>query len=152
LLEQSWGEAHITLTLSSPSSHMRMTACRYVVLRNMRDANILFSEIISKTEKPTPMHNFLRFLLLALERDAAPLFQDLRRRYAPTIDRDGQLNMVPLASCILIFCLPWIICQYGSHFVPSQFLDAIGQMYYNIQPTQTGFQSMMSDMMKGLMG
>lgn len=96
-----------------------------LVLKNMRDANALYSEVTKGVGELTPMHNFLRFLLLVLERDAAPLFQDLRKRYAPTIDRDGSLHM---------------------------FLDAIGQTYYNIQPTQNGFASMMQDMMKGLMG
>jgi len=96
-----------------------------LVLRNMRDANAVYSEVTKGVAALTPMHNFLRFLLLVLERDAAPLFQDLRKRYAPTIDRDGGLNM---------------------------FLDAIGESYYKIKPTQNGFAGMMQDMMKGLMG
>jgi len=96
----------------------------YLVLKNLKDANVVLDCTLQTVREPTPMHNFLRFLLLVLERDAAPLFQDLRRRYAPTIDRDPTLNM---------------------------FLDAIGQTYYNLQPPRSGLGGIMGDMMKSFM-
>ena len=91
-----------------------------LALRNMRDANTLYSEVTKSITELTPMHNFLRFLLLVLERDAAPLFQDLRKRYAPTIERDSSLNM---------------------------FLDAIAQTYYNIKPMSNPLADMMKGLM-----
>jgi len=96
----------------------------YIVLKNLRDANTVYECTLRTVREQTPMHNFLKFLLLVLERDAAPLFQDLRKRYAPTIDRDPSLNM---------------------------FLDAIGQTFYNIRPAQSGLAGMMGEMMKSFM-
>lgn len=97
----------------------------YLVLKNLRDANALYTYMTTDRQFIiTPMHNFLKFLLLVLERDAVPLFQDLRRRYGPTLDREPSLNM---------------------------FLDAIGQAFYDLQPPQSGLAAMMGDMMKGFM-
>lgn len=36
----------------------------------------------------TPLINYIRFLLMTLERDAYPLFDMLRKKYAPSINRD----------------------------------------------------------------
>lgn len=97
----------------------------YLALKNLRDANVLYESVCESVVEPTPMHNFLRFLLLVLERDALPLFQDLRRRYDTTLGRDPNLQM---------------------------YLDAVGTAFYNLQPAQSGMGGMMGEMMKNLLG
>jgi len=63
---------------------------QYLCLSNLRDANIIFENFVklSVSLPQTPLINFLRFLLLTLERDAYPLFDNLRQKYKPTLDRD----------------------------------------------------------------
>jgi len=96
----------------------------YLALKNLQDANLVYERVMETVTDPTPLDNFLRFLLLVLERDAIPLFQELRRRYAPTLDRDPTLHM---------------------------FLDAIGNVFYSIQTQQGGLAGMMGEMMKSFM-
>ena len=42
-------------------------------------------------KKASPLMNFLGFLLQVLERDAAPLFEVLRAKYAPSLRRAPML-------------------------------------------------------------
>ena len=54
----------------------------YLASGNLRDANKLFQLFLdaSPDMPDTPLCNFLKFLLLTLERDAYPLFEVLRRK------------------------------------------------------------------------
>jgi len=99
---------------------------QYLCLQNLKDANILFLSFLKiKPHFPeTPMVNFLRFLLVTLERaDAYSLFDMLRKRYSITIERDPKFN---------------------------QYLDHIGWVYYKVKPTQVGLGGMINELMKGL--
>jgi hypothetical protein len=73
-------------------------------------------------ELDTPLVHFLRFLLLTLERDAAPLFTLLRTRYASaSVGRDPSLSAL---------------------------LDRIGERFYSIAAPK----NLLSSMMDGLFG
>jgi len=98
---------------------------QYLALRNLRDANIVF-EIFTKNcnNKTSPLLNFVRFLLMTLERDAYPLFQRLRERYMISLKRDSSF---------------------------SQYLDQIGQVYFNVKPRSEGF-GILGDLMKSFLG
>lgn len=90
-------------------------------LENLRDANKVYEEFVAackKANKSTdmPLINFVRFLLLTLERDALPLFQLLQERYAPALARDAALR---------------------------SYLSAIGQKFYGLQPPRTGLSSLL---------
>lgn len=97
----------------------------YLALKNCRDANLLFAELSQRIEQPSPLLNFIKFLLLCVTRDAAPLFEELCRRYKPSLDRDP---------------------AFGSY------LEAIGKIYFNIQAPQNPMQAMMQNLMGGMMG
>lgn len=61
---------------------------------NLRDGNVfrdVFLARVPSSGAPTPLMNFIRFLLLTLERDALPLFKALSDSYKPAIDRDPSL-------------------------------------------------------------
>jgi hypothetical protein len=60
-----------------------------------------------------------------MEHDAYPVFDMLRKRYKPSIDRDGSLE---------------------------QFLDVIAQIYFKVAPQQTsGFGNIFGDLMRSLL-
>lgn len=64
---------------------------QYCALENLRDANAVFRAFCAAANSEsldTPLMNFARFLLQTLERDALPLFQMLRIKYAASIARD----------------------------------------------------------------
>jgi hypothetical protein len=94
-------------------------------LENLRDANLVFEGFKARAEKKgvkldTPLMNFIRFLLVTCERDAPPLFQMLRQRYAPSLAREESFQT---------------------------YLQLIGQKFFNIQPPPN-MGSMLSNMMK----
>lgn len=97
----------------------------YLVSKNVRDANILFSRLQQSVDEPTPLHNFLRFLLMCVTRDATPLYQELCKRYQKTLSRDKSFE---------------------------HYIDVIGQMYFKIQKPKNPMQQMMQQMMGGMMG
>jgi hypothetical protein len=75
----------------------------------MRDANALREAYLAKPGAPaacdTPLGHYLKFLLLTLERDAAPLFRTLADKYARTLrERDpalGEYVTTIGARCVL---------------------------------------------------
>lgn len=80
----------------------------YLCLENLKDANIVFrtfKTLCKDTSMDSPLVHFLQFLLLTCERDAAPLFQMLRQKYAVSLYRDERNN---------------------------KYLDRIGQLFFNI--------------------
>jgi len=97
-----------------------------LALENMKDANIVFEryqEIC--TEKKTklsnsPLMNFTAYLLKTLERDAYPLFQLLRDKYASSLKRDPSFQM---------------------------YLDRIQDRYFGVKPQKHGIQAMMDNML-----
>lgn len=62
---------------------------QYLALGNLADANAL---VRGSQPGDTPLANFCRFLLRAAERDAPPLFEMLRSRYADSLARDPDLG------------------------------------------------------------
>eukprot|EP01132_Coremiostelium_polycephalum_P003758 gene3758-4678_t len=66
----------------------------YLCVNNLKDANILFKECTSNIQLDdfTPLLNYIRYLLLTLERNALPLFNVLKEKYAPSIKRDPQFS------------------------------------------------------------
>eukprot|EP00697_Spironema_sp_BW2_P012324 gnl/Spiro4/28543_TR14111_c0_g1_i1.p1 gnl/Spiro4/28543_TR14111_c0_g1~~gnl/Spiro4/28543_TR14111_c0_g1_i1.p1 ORF type:complete len:312 (+),score=39.02 gnl/Spiro4/28543_TR14111_c0_g1_i1:32-937(+) len=65
---------------------------RYLCLGNLKDANTCFRRFCDVLPLDTPLINFTRFLLLAVERDAYPLFVTLTTRYQPSLQRDPQFQ------------------------------------------------------------
>ena len=76
--------------------------------------------------RPTPASNFVRFLLLTLERDAAPLLRQLRTAYAPLLSSDPELDE--------------LVGAVGRRFYGASFAPA---------PRASGLESMMASMMGG---
>ncbi|GLE02066.1 hypothetical protein PINS_up010904 [Pythium insidiosum] len=90
-------------------------------LENLRDANKVYEEYMALSQTAgrstdLPLYNFLKFLLLTLERDALPLFQMLQERYAASLNRDASLK---------------------------SYMSAIGQRFYGLQPPRTGLSSLL---------
>uniref|UniRef100_K3WSS6 Golgi to ER traffic protein 4 n=1 Tax=Globisporangium ultimum (strain ATCC 200006 / CBS 805.95 / DAOM BR144) TaxID=431595 RepID=K3WSS6_GLOUD len=90
-------------------------------LENLRDANTLRDAYVAKckdAKRPVdlPLFNFVRFLLLTLERDALSLFQVLQERYAAALSRDASLK---------------------------SYLSVIGQKFYGLQPPRNGLSSLL---------
>lgn len=101
-----------------------------LALGNLKMANQFFSsytELLDSAQKNVPLFNFCRFLLLTLERDALPLFNQLRSSYEPSLKRDP-------------------------NFAP--YLDQIAFIFYNVKkPTeQGGLNGLMGSLFKSLMG
>ena len=67
-----------------------------LVRGNLKEANEVFSafsnNFYQSDSSRTPLINFIRFLLLTLERDAYPLFEKLNDAYAPSIARDPEFS------------------------------------------------------------
>jgi hypothetical protein len=72
---------------------------------NLKDANIVFTRFLDASQSlaETPLVNFLKFLLLTLERDAYPLFEVLRKKYEPSLSRDPNLRSVLDQVCLVFF-------------------------------------------------
>eukprot|EP01006_Ploeotia_vitrea_P033510 TRINITY_DN65566_c7_g4_i3.p1 TRINITY_DN65566_c7_g4~~TRINITY_DN65566_c7_g4_i3.p1 ORF type:complete len:384 (+),score=226.48 TRINITY_DN65566_c7_g4_i3:124-1152(+) len=106
-----------------------ITRCvlQYLCLENLGGANAVFQAFITahaagtgaggkKKLTHTPLLNFTRFLLLTLERDAAPLFRMLRSEYATSLERDDTFN---------------------------SYLDKIGQLFYNIEAPKSMMEGLL---------
>ncbi|DAZ97218.1 TPA: hypothetical protein N0F65_003849 [Lagenidium giganteum] len=106
---------------SESDLYLARAVLQLLSLENLRDANKVNDTFIAaykKENRPVdlPLFNFVRFLLLTLERDALPLFQVLQERYAPALARDPALK---------------------------SYLSAIGQKFYGLQPPRTGLSSLL---------
>ncbi|GMG99376.1 hypothetical protein Nepgr_001216 [Nepenthes gracilis] len=70
----------------------------YLSQGNLRDANYLMDEIKKRVESEelefpeSDLIQFIIYLLQTLERDALPLFRNLRQNYKSNIDRDPSFN------------------------------------------------------------
>ena len=75
--------------------------------------------------RDTPLTHAIGFLIACCERDAAPLFTELRQRYAASFARDPSFT---------------------------QYLDVVGTKYFKIQPTTAppSLMSMLQSMMGGM--
>lgn len=94
---------------------------RFLCLQDLSGASKLYHEVTSWPSTPqTPLLNFLKFLILTLQRDALPLFQMLKMKYKPSLERDSSFN---------------------------EYLDAIGQVFYGLKPQGvSGFLGMIKSM------
>jgi len=100
---------------------------QYLCLSNLRDANIVYQRFLKLNPHfpQTPLINYIRFLLMTMEHDAYPVFDMLRKRYKPSIDRDSSLE---------------------------QYLDIIAQVYFKVAPQQQGgFGNIFGDLMRSLL-
>jgi len=100
---------------------------QYLSLSNLKDANIVYQKFLklSPNFPQTPLINYIRFLLMTLERDAYPLYQILRKKYEPSLARDPTFD---------------------------QNLDVIAQVFYNVRPSQPGgLGNMFGDIMRSLL-
>jgi hypothetical protein len=96
---------------------------QYLCLENLAGANAIleaFSKLCPKAVLDTPLMHFIQFLLRTVERDASPLFQLLRTKYQPSIERDS------------IF---------------TTYLNKIGEVYFDIKQPQ-GMLSNIMDVFK----
>eukprot|EP01138_Halocafeteria_seosinensis_P010286 gb/GECG01010504.1/.p1 GENE.gb/GECG01010504.1/~~gb/GECG01010504.1/.p1 ORF type:complete len:310 (+),score=36.12 gb/GECG01010504.1/:1-930(+) len=82
------------------------TVLKVLTLGKLGYANQIFKACCERLEEEhdqdlieTPLMNFLKFILLVLERDAAELFELLMRRYGRSLQRDPQL--LQLAQTVL---------------------------------------------------
>ncbi|GAM27364.1 hypothetical protein SAMD00019534_105390 [Acytostelium subglobosum LB1] len=98
----------------------------YLCVKNLKDASVLFQSFVQlqgiEQANFTPLLNYIRFLLLTLERDALPLFNILKQKYAPTIARDPMF---------------------------SKYLEQIANIYYKVPIQQSGG---LGALLSGLMG
>lgn len=106
---------------SESDLYLARAVLQLLSLENLRDANKVHEAYVAKCKsagRPVdlPLFNFVRFLLLTLERDALPLFQMLQERYAPALARDNTLK---------------------------SYLSVIGQKFYGLQPPRTGLSSLL---------
>lgn len=77
----------------------------YLCLENLKDANILYDTVVSslsKEELDYPLIRFCSYLLRTLERDALPLFKELRLRYKSHLDSEPKFNEV--CKFYILFC------------------------------------------------
>ncbi|EFA79568.1 DUF410 family protein [Heterostelium album PN500] len=98
------------------------------IARASADAEQLFQSFVQKlsiqTADFTPLLNYIRFLLLTLQRDALPLFNLLKQKYEPSIARDPMF---------------------------SKYLEQIANLYYNVPlPQSGGLGSLLSGLFSGL--
>jgi len=101
---------------------------QYLCLSNLKDAIVVYdvsmSLVSSLAKSPTPLINYIRFLLLTLQRDAVPLFEMLRKKYKPSIERDPDFQI---------------------------YLDHIALVFYNVQPPK-GMGNVFENLLKSFMG
>jgi hypothetical protein len=99
-----------------------------LALGNLKMANEFFASytsLLTSTQKDVPLFNFCKFLLLTLERDALPLFEDLRSKYAPSLKRDPTF---------------------------AQYLDQIASIFFGVKKTSNnGMGGLMGSLFKSLM-
>eukprot|EP01136_Pigoraptor_vietnamica_P025579 Opistho-1_new@79705 len=98
---------------------------QYLCFENIRLANVAFRAILDRvpSQAHTQIGAFLKYLLQAVTRDAAPLFKLLRQRYASALAKDPTLD---------------------------QLLEKVGKQIFNIAPAGPG--GLLGSLMKGLMG
>ncbi|KAF2076470.1 hypothetical protein CYY_002210 [Polysphondylium violaceum] len=98
----------------------------YLCVKNLKDANTLYQDSLTWLKEPnTPLLNFDRYLLLTLERDALPLFNILRQKYAIALKRDPQF---------------------------SKYLDQIANVFYKVPVQNSSPFSFLTDILGGLVG
>jgi len=93
---------------------------------NLKDANIVYKSFLNLNSNfpQTPLMNYLRYLLMTMERDAYPLFDVLRKKYEPSLCRDPSFD---------------------------QFLDQIAQVFFNVRPQTPGMGNLFGDLMRSLL-
>jgi len=95
-----WATQHTTY--SEQDLVITRAVLQYLCFGNLKDANTIFQQFVKgiKNLPQTPLLNFVQFLLLTLERDALPLFETLRSKYRPSLERDPtfQLYLNEVAS------------------------------------------------------
>lgn len=91
-------------------------------LSDLKNANLVFENFQKQNPNlpQTPLINFIRFLLLTLERDALPLFRSLRQTYKPSLDRDPTFQ---------------------------QYLDRIATVFYNVKSSGGFLESMLGSLL-----
>ncbi|KYQ93449.1 DUF410 family protein [Tieghemostelium lacteum] len=98
----------------------------YLCLKKTLDANQLLTEYTKEIDRSnfTPLLNYIRYLLLTLDRDALPLFNLLKQKYEPSLKRDPQF---------------------------SKYLDQIANVYFNVPISSGGgLGSILSNLFGGL--
>ncbi|CEP00951.1 unnamed protein product (mitochondrion) [Plasmodiophora brassicae] len=100
---------------------------QYLCLENFEGARHILDKLVNDdrwaSRLDTPLIRFCQFLLETLRRDASPLFQMLRSKYAASVDRDASFK---------------------------NYLDHIGATYFNLQVAGNGPGGMISDLMSSL--
>merc|ERR1712100_575070 len=106
----------------------------YLASGNLRDANKLFQLFLdaSPDMPDTPLCNFLKFLLLTLERDAYPLFEVLRRKYKPSLERDPSLNTIMDQISLKYYNRGPPPPRMGSPGAPSNLFNMMGPMMQSL--------------------
>nr|CCA26185.1 conserved hypothetical protein [Albugo laibachii Nc14] len=105
--------------------YIARSVLQLLCLENLKDANKLFEtfQIKANCSLETPLCHFIRFLLRTLERDALPLYQLLKDRYAAALTRDKSFE---------------------------KYLDKIGENFYGVQPQRSGLSSLLDLFSGGL--
>eukprot|EP00128_Syssomonas_multiformis_P018171 Colp12_sorted_trinity150504_noHs@30975 len=104
---------------------------QYLCLEDLKNANALFSLFVTSHPKiadshaHSPLVNFLRFLLLTVQRDAAPLFRMLRAKYRDALARDPTFE---------------------------QYVTKIGELFFNERPPQQGGLGNMMSLFQNMFG
>ena len=108
--------------------YLARAVLQLLCLENLRDANAVNKAFRAEfPDLDTPLLRFIGYLLRTLERDAYPLFQVLRSKYAPSIARGTTQT---------------------SSF--DAYLDKIASVFYGVAAPKSGMASMMESLMKGL--
>ncbi len=130
--------------LPTKKKNLMVITYRYLSIENLRDGNILFNTCIAKEDvfKSTPLTRFVGFLLQTAERDAAPLFRTLRKKYDAAIKRDPLFNEVrryitiaySFSFGLISFCWPVVGYDWTKTFqnpatkINSKYVRTIGGM------------------------
>ncbi|GAQ81470.1 hypothetical protein KFL_000810110 [Klebsormidium nitens] len=95
---------------------------QYLSLGNLKDANIVFEETKKRADtavetilEASPLMHFIDFLLQTLERDALPLFNLLRHKYKPSLERDPSFQTY-IGEIAFKFLVKWTglrECAFG---------------------------------------
>eukprot|EP01130_Rhizamoeba_saxonica_P019325 TRINITY_DN9969_c0_g1_i1.p1 TRINITY_DN9969_c0_g1~~TRINITY_DN9969_c0_g1_i1.p1 ORF type:complete len:280 (-),score=62.45 TRINITY_DN9969_c0_g1_i1:26-844(-) len=94
---------------------------QYICLKNLKDANIIY-QIYTNESDETPLLQFTGYLLRTLERDAYPLLELLREKYAEYLNVES----------------------FG------KYLDLIGKLYYGVDKQHSGLGGIMNTLMKSM--
>lgn len=104
--------------------HLARAVLQILCFENLRDANIVRKSFMEAfPELDTPLTRFLGFLLKTLERDAYPLFQTLRNKYAQSLAREKSFE---------------------------SYMERIAQVFYGVAPQKSGMASMVEQFMKNM--